>query len=254
MLIRTILSIFLISILSLSSVAQKTVSSSEIIKLVNQGKDVTMENVTIRGVLDLTNLTNRKQTKESGWFSGGSDQYESTVVGKLVFRNCTFSDDVIAYYNEDNTTYIAHFEDDVVFNNCKFEEKSEFKYSEFPELADFSNSEFEREANFKYAEFRRDPDFTNCKFEEEANFKYAEFRGRPSYAGAYFDDKANFKYTEFPRGVTFENAVFDDMADFKYAKFSNPLNIKNVTFNGDEDFKYTSINGKSFTSYLLENR
>jgi len=44
------------------------------------------------------------------------------------------------------------------------------------------------------------------------------------------------------------------MADFKYSKFRTPINIESIAFKGGENFKYTKIDGRSFTSYLLENR
>jgi len=249
------LSFFALLMLSLQVQAQRTISSSEIIEKINRGETVRYENVEIEGVLDLTDLENRQLVKKDNkWFGSDSEQYESQVEVSLTFVKCTFRDDVLAYYNDDNRTFIANFEDDVVFSQCSFLRDSEFKYSEFPREADFSNSIFEENANFKYAEFERGPDFSQCVFEEEANFKYAEFDDQPLFAGVVFEDDANFKYANFPDGVSFEGSVFNELANFKYSKFSEPLNLDNAVFNGDEDFKYTKINGKDFTTYLLKNR
>ena len=235
--------------------AQRTIDASDIIRQINEGKPVTFQDATITGILDFTALDNRELVKENGgWFGGGNDQYESKVEVKIEFIDCMFKDDVLAYYNDDDATYIAHFEEPVKFEKCVFEEQSEFKYSEFARSSSFRESIFEEEANFKYAEFENDTDFSNCKFDGDANFKYAEYDNLPNYAGAVFDKEANFKYVEFDEGVNFEQAVFNDMANFKYCEFSDPLNIKSVTFNGEEDFKYTRINGQDFTSYLLNNQ
>ena len=241
---------------SFQSFAQSTIRAEEIIEQINRGDDVKYENVKIEGVLDLTALDNRQEYKKgSSWFGGSTYKYESQVEVKIEFINCIFQDDVLAYYNENDDTYIAHFENDVIFRSCTFKNKSEFKYSEFQEKAVFISTIFEEDANFKYAEFSEGPDFSNCIFEEEANFKYAEFDDdRPSFARVKFDETANFKYAEFPDGVTFEKAVFNGTADFKYTKFSEPLNLDGVAFNGREDFKYTKIDGRSFTSYLLKRR
>jgi len=54
--------------------------------------------------------------------------------------------------------------------------------------------------------------------------------------------------------VNFKNVQFKGNADFKYTKFSEPLNFDGVAFDDDVDFKYTKINGKSFTTYLLEKK
>lgn len=250
--------IFILSVLATVGLAQQRVDASEIVRQINQGQAISYENVEISGDLDLTDLDNREQTESSkGWFGfGDNSTYESSVEAPVSFINCTFLDDVIAYYHDDREedTFIAHFEDNVVFRKCTFRESSEFKYSEFSEEADFSASVFEEEANFKYAEFSEPPSFAQTVFEESANFKYAEFPEETNFTAVVFNDEADFKYAEFPRGASFEEAVFNDLANFKYAKFRTPLNMKDVSFNGDEDFKYTKVDGRSFTSYLLNNR
>lgn len=252
------LSLFFALFLSLSgyALAQSRVSADEIIKKINNGEDVRYENVKIKGVLDFTNLNNREVTdQENNWFGYDSKTYESQVEVAVEFVECIFVDDVLAYYNdEDDDTYIAHFEDDVIFRQCSFERDSEFKYSEFPEMADFSKSVFTRSANFKYAEFEEGPNFADCIFQREANFKYAEYDDMPNYKAVVFEDDANFKYADFPEGVNFESAIFNELANFKYSKFSEPLNLNGVVFNGDEDFKYTKVEGKDFTTYLIQNR
>jgi len=231
---RSIFTIIL-AVFATITYGQTTIKAQDIINEINNGRAVTHKNVTIEGYLDLTDLRNRKHSESSfDFFGKGNDTYESSVETSLTFVNCTFTDDVIAYYHveRDNDTFIAHFEEDVVFQNCTFKRKSEFKYSEFEENADFSGSVFNREANFKYAEFSDAPNFSNVNFRDDANFKYAEF----------------------PQGASFQEAAFMQLANFKYTKFRTPLNLKNIQFRGEEDFKYTKVDGHSFTSYLLENR
>lgn len=224
--------------LVITSSAQTKIKASDIIKQINEGHDVTYTNAEVEGNLDLTDLQNRMEAKHSpGWlrhFDGDDDTFVSTVKVSLTFTNCTFLGDVLAYYHLDNhrETYIAHFEKNVAFKNCNFNRASEFKYSEFEGSAAFNGSTFKEEANFKYAEFSSGPSFANVKFEEGANFKY----------------------TQFPVETSFQQATFYGMANFKYSKFKSPINIESVAFKGSEDFKYTKIDGKSFTSYLLENR
>ncbi|MDF9797267.1 uncharacterized protein YjbI with pentapeptide repeats [Catalinimonas alkaloidigena] len=252
---RTLLSsLALCVIFGVHGYAQQTIQAEEILSQINRGEAIEYNNVKIVGVLDFTNLDNRSSKKKgSSWF-GSNMQYESKVEASVIFRNCIFLDDVIAYYNENDDTYIAHFEDDAIFEECVFESASEFKYSEFDKHASFAKSLFEKEANFKYSEFSDGPDFSGCVFDEDANFKYADFSDQPQYANVVFEDEANFKYAKFPEGVTFQSAVFNDLANFKYAEFSSPLILDHVSFNGDEDFKYTEIDGKDFTSYLIKNR
>ena len=213
--------------------AQTKVKAGDIINQINEGKTVSYNNVEVEGSLDLTDLENRRQRSSDSWFDD-NDTYESSVEVSISFTNCTFQGDVLAYYHIERSgdTFIANFERDVVFKNCTFKNASEFKYSEFGGIADFSGT----------------------VFNDEANFKYAEFSTGPSFADVRFEDGADFKYTEFPRGTSFKQATFYGLANFKYSKFRSPVNLTNVAFKGNEDFKYTRVDGRSFTSYLLENR
>jgi len=228
---KTNIILFLCLISTVTIIAQTKIKASDIIKQINAGQAVAYSNVEIEGDLDLTDLENREMKHSSdNWFNNDHD-FESTVEVSLKFTNCTFLGSVLAYYNIDraNETYVAHFEKEVAFSNCIFRNASEFKYSEFHGTANFAGSTFNEPANFKYAEFSSGPLFGNVKFE----------------------DGADFKYTEFPRETSFEKATFHGMANFKYTKFRSPVNLEGIAFKGSEDFKYTEIDGRDFTSYLL---
>ena len=239
------------------AVAQSPISAETIINQINQGQSVEYSNVEVDGVLDFTNLENRHLEESSGgWFGNSNDTYESDVDVSISFTDCTFRDDVLAYYHDDDDedTFIANFEEDVTFAGCTFTRASEFKYSKFSEEANFPGAIFKRDANFKYAEFSEAPVFAQVVFQNEANFKYAEFPENASFASVIFEQEANFKYADFPEGTTFESAVFNSLANFKYSKFETPLNLNNVSFNGSEDFKYTEVDGEEFTTFLMKNQ
>jgi uncharacterized protein YjbI with pentapeptide repeats len=229
---KQILTFFLCLIAAVPTVAQ-SIKASDIIKQINEGRAVEYSNVQIDGDLDLTDLENRRlEPSSTNRFGDHNVTYESTVEVPLNFTNCTFLGNVLAYYNTGcrNETYIAHFEKDAVFTNCIFKNESEFKYSEFNGKATFAG----------------------CTFNGVANFKYAEFSSGPLFGNVKFESGADFKYTEFPRETSFEKATFRHLANFKYSKFRSPLKIEGVAFNGSEDFKYTQIDGRDFTSYLLD--
>jgi len=224
---------FFLCLIAAAAVAQTKVKASDIIRQINEGRPVQYSNVIIEGDLDLTDLETRKpETPAPKWFGDEDATFESTVEVSVNFTNCTFLGDVLAYYNleRSNETYIAHFEKDAIFKNCIFKHDSEFKYSEFYGVANFAGS----------------------TFNNEANFKYAEFSSGPSFSGVQFEGGADFKYSEFPRETSFEKATFRGMANFKYTRFRSPVNLNDVAFKGSEDFKYTKIDGRDFTSYLLE--
>lgn len=191
---------FLATIASLAT-AQSRINAADIIAQINRGEAVQYDNVEIEGVLDLTHLDNQRRTESSdGWFGfgGSNDTYESHVEVPLSFTNCTFRDDVLAYYHHDgeDETFIAHFDERVQFSGCTFTDASEFKYSEFAEIADFRGAAFADEANFKYANFPAGASFESAVFNDLANFKYSKFEEPINLNNVSFNGDEDFKYTE----------------------------------------------------------
>lgn len=252
--------LFLFLMLPLLSWAQTKVNASEVLAKINRGEAVSYKNAEITGDLDMTKLQNMKLKKGSD--KNDSKEYISTVTAPLTFVNCTFTGNVLAYFNPDtgvnvlnssNEVYNTNFEKDVRFENCTFQEESAFKYAEFKQGASFAGSRFEEEALFKYSKFSKMVDFSNARFRDDANFKYVDFPVMANFSNATFDDEANFKYTKFPEGVNFQKAVFNDLANFKYAKLAEPVNLKGAAFKGSDDFKYTQVNNRKVNlSALLE--
>ena len=79
--------------------AQKTMDADQIISMIDEGKAVRLENVTIKGNLGFVKVQDRE--KKSGSMFG-TDTYESHINVPVSFTNCTFDDDVIAYFNDDD--------------------------------------------------------------------------------------------------------------------------------------------------------
>ncbi len=223
--------IALIACATINVRAQQKVKASEIIALINDGKPVSFKDAVIEGELDLTNI-NTRDRHHSRW--SDDDVIKSSINSSLEFVNCTFLNDVLAYYHwkSEDETYAADFNGDVTFQHCKFQAASEFKYSEFARKADFSE----------------------CIFNEPANFKYAHFFTGAIFSKSTFKDDADFKYAKFPEGSSLEGAQFEGLANFKYTKFKSPLYVKNISFSGSRDFKYSRVGGKSFSDFLWDER
>lgn len=238
--------------------AQKQVSAKEIFSAIDKKQSVQYDGITVTGDLDLTELSNRKIKNEGkGW-----EEIKTIVEVPVVFRNCTFKGDVIAYkhlekdgsrtkifnleINNGGMTYSADFRENVVFENCTFSGGSEFKYSTFSRTANFSGSKFDHQANFKYAKFRNDAFFAGINFNEYANFKYADFSDKADFQDTRFRDYADFKYAEFNEKVNFASGRFQRHADFKYADFNDGATFDKADFDGSVDFKYS--NGKRYVS------
>jgi len=230
-----IFSFLFIAFSSSSLIAQQTVKANDILKDIKKGKTISYENTTITGTLDMTFMDEKLPDlpKKHRWYNnGGSNSIEETIESKILFVNCIFEDDVLAYIHDEDSkyTFIANFENDVRFKNCQFKRNAMFKYSEFEGNADFSDS----------------------KFEESSTFKYSEFDNRVSFANTVFEETATFKYSKFKDGVSFKDARFEENLNFKYTKVKGDFNITGMKVAHEVDSKYTDINGKGFSKYLLD--
>ena len=256
---KKLLILLLCAFVGMEVSAQKEVSAKTIFDMIDKGQSVDYQDVTITGNLDLTELSNKKRIKKG---KNDYEEFKSTVEAPVSFKNCVFKGDVIAYKNiedeknkkignaninlsiGDGPTYTTDFEKSVVFENCSFEGKSEFKYSDFAEKSSFAGTKFAHDANFKYADFRQEINFAKCDFNEYANFKYSNFKQDADFFAVRFDNYADFKYTNFGDRVTFKSSTFKNQADFKYADFKEDTNFDNTKFSAGADFKYS--NGKRY--------
>jgi len=231
-----LLSFLLVLFLISNTFAQQTIKASDILKDIKKRKTISYENVTVTGILDMTYMDDKLPDlpKKHKWYNnGGTNTVKETIESKILFVNCVFESDVLAYIHDEDSkyTFTANFENDVRFKNCQFKRNAMFKYSDFEGNADFSDS----------------------KFEEDTTFKYTEFDNRVSFENTVFEESATFKYTKFKEGVSFKNARFEEDLNFKYTKVRGTFNIDGMKVAHDVNSKYTDINGKGFSKYLLEN-
>tara|TARA_R110002073_G_scaffold72537_1_gene177509 strand:+ start:505127 stop:505861 length:735 start_codon:yes stop_codon:yes gene_type:complete len=229
-----VIAFFFTLFLAPNLIAQQTVKASDIMQDIKDGKNVTYENVTITGTLDMTYMDSKLPDlpKKKNWFNnGGSNTVKEQIEGKISFVNCVFEDNVFAYIHHEDSgyTFIANFENDVQFVNCTFKSNALFKYSDFERNADFKGSKFDENTTFKYAKFDEKVSFSNTTFREDAIFKYTEFRN----------------------GVSFNNANFKGNLNLKYTKVKGDFDIKGMDVAYDIDSKYTKINGQSFSKHLV---
>jgi len=218
--------IFSLAILfSFNIQAQTVVDAMDIEKKVKAGEDVTYSNVRIKGILDMT--SGREKAGELGSKKiKFSNEVSNKIKGDISFINCTFDDEVYAYYNNKNIDHTP--------NNSDYT----FKYSDFDEDSDFSGNTFEASTTFKYAKFSETTSFANTTFKDDNTFKYTEFKEMVSFQNAVFEEDADFKYTNFDDGVSFENSKFEDDLDFKYTSIDGKFITQNMSVNGRMDTKY----------------
>ncbi|AUD05483.1 pentapeptide repeat-containing protein [Spirosoma pollinicola] len=252
---KTLLLSLLFASLAVAPVlAQSTVDAKDIIAKINRKESVSYQNATITGDLDLTDLANRRESREGGW--GDSRQFLSVVEVPVTFKNCKFTGKFLAYRTEDsdrkliktnNIVYNADFREGVTIEGCTFEKDAAFKYSIFDQRAIFTNNTFKDIALFKYSKFRNAADFSGSTFRDYADFKYTKFDESSSFQKAAFEQYADFKYTKYDERVDFGQARFNRNADFKYTHFPRGTNFDDTRFEGSTDFKYTTLDGRKFS-------
>jgi len=249
---RKIAALCICLFITVSITAQKKINASKIMNDIRNGKDIVYNNATIVGVLDFTFMDDQSdklpRKKKRWWKQGGDNKIKKQITNKISFVNCTFEDNVLAYIHQEDSqyTFVANFEDDVLFKDCTFKEMALFKYSDFEENADFTGTKFKGESTFKNADFQSNVSFTNTFYGESSTFKYAKFRNNVSFANAIFKETATFKYTEFNNGVSFNKTRFEEDLDLKYTQVSGEFNIAGMHVEYEVDSKYTSINGEKF--------
>ena len=178
---------------ALSAFAQSRVNAEDILKSIDEGRVVEYTGVEIIGDLDLTSIVDSARDTSFWPFFGFGKESLYHVQSPLIFRDCIFRGDVIAYRHDrwSRTTHNVSFHENVSFHGCEFRGKSAFKYSKFYRMADFRKATYRKEALFKYADFFARANFSSSSFSNGANFKYAEFSTEVSFADSTFSNKAN---------------------------------------------------------------
>jgi len=118
---KKLFSVILVFVLfCVSAYAQSRVNAKDILKSINDGKAVNYKGVEIAGDLALTKIQDKVPDKDNKRSRNSTKVYWYHVRTPLSFVDCTFKDDVIAYYHDDKKkeTHNAVFHADVSFEGC----------------------------------------------------------------------------------------------------------------------------------------
>lgn len=256
--IKTTSFTIILSLICFQSFSQKTVYASDIMKDLKAGKDISISNATIEGVLDFTQMEDKlKDLPKRRPRKMKSNSIYNTVKGKVSFKNCVFEDDVLAYipdHDKSGYTFIADFEHSIQFISCEFEGKAMFKHSKFYDECSFQGTIFQDDSTFKHADFKSTSDFSKTMFSEYMTFKHSIFRKYVNFQGSVMKDDLNFKHTQFKEGVSLSNMKIDGTLNMKHMTVKGKFDMSGMKVSNDIDSKHTQINGQNFSNYLLNNR
>lgn len=156
----------------------KTISANEIINQIISGKIVAIENATIIGDLNLTDLPNQindavypEKGKTAKVFSG--------IIGqKVSFKNVIFSGNLNFFRKEADEKeireYRVQFNETVAFENCKFEKDVNFELTNFFNGVSLANSVFKQKPLLIRVGIEKPVNLEGAIFEQGSIFQFTQ--------------------------------------------------------------------------------
>jgi uncharacterized protein YjbI with pentapeptide repeats len=224
----TLFSVIVVFVLSTGVQAQelREVNASDILKQIENNKTIFLQNVTITGKLDLSNINlttvpNARSARDIVYY--GLEKELKIVKSNIKIRNSVFKEAVD-------------------FSNTEFRKDSYFIRTSFSNKSDFSGANFAGDVYIWNANFAGDAYFGGANFARDAYFWDANFAGDAYFGGANFARDAKFGGANFTGDACFDNANFAGAADFR-----------NADFTGNTSFRYTEFDEVSFEQTTFTN-
>ncbi len=217
----------------------KSINADELINLINDGKDIYEENMTIEGAMDFTKL--KKTNEESKTI------HRINISSSLTFVHCIFTGKITAYSADDTKTNLVTFRKNVTCIECEFKDEVTLQECDFNAIANFSSSSFLKKTSFEGSNFFTDAFFTKSSFSDEARFQNVTFHNKANFMESIYGKTVSFQSAGFSADAQFSVAKFLGYADFSvasfstgcffnYAEFSNQAIFSNAVFKGRAEF------------------
>ncbi|MCQ2219564.1 MAG: hypothetical protein MJZ33_13970 [Paludibacteraceae bacterium] len=248
----TLLVMILSCSISCSGKKSKDMKASEIIKLIQKGKDVSLNDKVIFDDVDFTDIEKYRVV--------AFPNMESRIPVNITFTNCVFMGKVLAStkksidgskkkinvfttFEKNLTFFSCDFRGDVAMDDMVVDGKLEFANSVFRENASF-NSLYVKGSHIGFLSMESEKDFSMCyaRFLCDANFMGAKFKGRANFLGMNVM-KVQFSNAEFGNEVDFSNSIFMGDALFNYINCASSIQFSFSKYYGDFDLIKSSCNG-----------
>jgi hypothetical protein len=216
-----------------------TINANEIINLLNDGKDIYLENKIINGDLNFNQLKNA--------YRESNNVHRANITSSITFFKCIFTGKVSAYNAGDGKSNLVSFTKNVSFMQCEFKEEVALREGNFYGTVNFSGSSFLKRVSFEGSNYMTDAFFSKSSFSEEARFQNIVFQNKAnfmeaicgktiSFQGTAFFGEAQFSVAKFLAYADFSVASFSSGCFFNYAEFSNQAIFNNTVFKGRVEF------------------
>lgn len=208
------------------------VQAKEILRMIERGEDIKIENRVIKGDLDLSELALEEVRVERERFE--IDVMSVSEKCKVVRSSIRIEYCII----EDFVNFSSLILQKVVrFDGTVFNKGVSFRGSKFYKELSFWRTRFNGYIDFDYAEFGRPfVFFMSVHIAGIARFSSAHFRGGANFIDTTFNEISIFIGSQFHAGATFGRSQFDGDAYFVSAQFEGDANFSNVRFGKYLDF------------------
>lgn len=224
--------------------ADTEVKAEDILKHIENGEDIYLENCSISKELNISRIDLLEQQDPYPHIynltSYGIDKSLKVVDSNITILNSTFKDS-IDFSN-------SYFKRSVSFAGSNFLGEAKFQGSSFnpTHIIAFNSTSFKNQTNFEATSFGncdfRGTNFTNVNFILAYFFNNADFRGanisKADFNISIFDNNADFRVVNISNAkfigahfkfANFNGAHFDDV-DFRYSKFNHHADFSNASF------------------------
>jgi uncharacterized protein YjbI with pentapeptide repeats len=248
----------------------REVSASEILKQIENGEDIFLENVRITGKLDLSKIElktvpNARSARDIEYY--GLEKELKIVESNITIRDSVFEEDVDfsntefrkdidfcgTSFSGKNYFLGANFADDAYFEDANFAGFAQFEDANFADDARFWDAIFAGDAYFWNVNFAGDADFDGVNFAGDAYFEGANFAGDAYFQDANFAGFAQFEGANFAGDACFWDAIFAGNAYFWNVNFADDAYFEDANFTGNVIFSYTKFDKVYFIGTTFTN-
>jgi hypothetical protein len=217
---------------------QEEVKASDIIKIINEGKDVNLNDAVITGTLDFTQVSNKVI------LNSGLSQCE--IKTSVSFTKCRFSGNVFCSKREKDSGLQSFFAQDLIMNACTFDSVADFQSATIIGNVSFVGSTFKGQALFNnfYAHSKA-AFFGQITAEKDFSMQDALFTGSCSFVKAKFKSSVSFQGSRFDGAFVFNTVQCDSRSDFSKVRFNNNCAFNYTTFSGLARFNQLRVLGMS---------
>ena len=224
------------------------ISAEDIMHTIQEGKEVYIENKTVEGTLDFTQLPTANTESNA--------VIRHYVASSITFKNCEIKGKIICYRPDKEMNHLVAFAKNLSFVGCKFKDEVQVRESIIYGRCMFNTSTFDKVSSFEGSTFMLDVAFGEAEFNEEARFQNCNFQHRSNFMTAMFDKTVSFQGSNFALDAQFSNVNFKGYADmslinwdshcfFNYARFWKQGVLSNSYFKGRTEFIATTFDGNT---------